>query len=62
MVQSDEIVFSEGEIAFDQGAAAFVCPYPEGSRAAWLWLSGWDEARRYTERCRKRKPIRELIH
>lgn len=57
MAASDEIVFSEGQMAFELGASAHVCPYPDGCRAAQFWHSGWDEARRYSERRHEREFI-----
>lgn len=55
MAEIDETVFSEGQTTFERGASALVCPYPDGSRAAKFWLSGWDEARRYSERHHERE-------
>lgn len=51
MAEADEIIFSDGQAAFDAGEGPQTCPHAAGSRAQRFWLAGWDEARRYAERC-----------
>ena len=51
MAEADEIAFSEGQQAFDRGEDQIICPHVAGSRDGCFWLAGWDEAKRYADRC-----------
>ena len=57
MVNVDDILFCDGQDAFDKGYLKSSCPHVIGSKSSWIWQLGWDEAEWFAAHFAARVPV-----